>query len=166
MDKIDYLILSELERDASLSFVDVAKKVGATPCTIKRRYEKLKKDGVIFGCTVSLDLSKLGYQGKTFILVNLTPNSKKSETIEYLRNIPNMLIVTQMIGPYDLMAIAPITDLKSLQVLLEGTKKAPNIQRVEFSCVNNVDFPVSPNYKTMLSEKSKTIACAKTMKYH
>jgi DNA-binding Lrp family transcriptional regulator len=166
VDKIDYLILSELERDASLSFVDVAKKVGATPCTIKRRYEKLKKDGVIFGCTVSLDLSKLGYQGKTFILVNLTPNSEKSETIEYLRNIPNMLIVTQMIGPYDLMAIAPITDLKSLQVLLEGAKKAPNIQRVEFSCVNNVDFPVSPNYKTMLSEKSKTIACAKTMKYH
>ena len=166
MDKIDYLILSELERDASLSFVDVAKKVGATPCTVKRRYEKLKKDGVIFGCTVSLDLSKLGYQGKTFILVNLTPNSEKSETIEYLRKIPNMLIVTQMIGPYDLMAIAPITDLKSLQVLLEGAKKAPNIQRVEFSCVNNADFPVSPNYKTMLSEKSKTIACAKTMKYH
>ena len=37
VNKIDYLILSELERDAALSFVDIAKKVGATPCTVKRR---------------------------------------------------------------------------------------------------------------------------------
>jgi hypothetical protein len=68
------------------------------------------------------------------------------------------LIVTQTIGPYDLMAIAPITDLKSVQALLEEARKAPNIQRVEFFCVNNVDFPVSPNYGTMLSDKSKTLA--------
>ena len=47
MNKIDYLILGELERDAALSFVDIAKKVGATPCTVKRRYEKMKKAGII-----------------------------------------------------------------------------------------------------------------------
>ncbi len=59
------------------------------------------------------------------------------------------------------MVMAPITDLKSIQILLEEARKAPNIQRVEFSCVNNVDFPVSPNYRTMLSEKSQAIANAK-----
>ena len=84
MNKLDYLILSELERDATLSFVDIAKKVGATPCTVKRRYEKMKKEGIIFGCSVSIDLGKLGYQGKTFLLITLTPNSSKSETIAYL----------------------------------------------------------------------------------
>ena len=160
MNKIDYLILGELERDAALSFVDIAKKVGATPCTVKRRYEKMKKEGIIFGCRVSLDLGRLGYQGKTFLLITLTPNSNKSETIAYLRTIQNVLVVTQTIDPYDLMAMAPITDLRSVQTLLEEARKAPNIQRVEFSCVNNVDFPVSPNYRTMLSEKSQTIANA------
>ena len=60
------------------------------------------------------------------------------------------------------MAIAPITDLRSIQTLLEEARKAPNIQRVEFSCVNNLDFPVSPNYGTMLSEKSQAIANTKT----
>jgi Lrp/AsnC family transcriptional regulator, leucine-responsive regulatory protein len=161
-NKIDYLILSELERDAALSFVDVAKKVGATPCTVKRRYEKMKKEGIIFGCVVSLDLGRLGYQGKTFLLITLAPDSNKLETIAYLSSIQNVLIVTQTIGPYDLMAMAPTTDLRSIQTLLEEARKAPNIQRVEFSCVNNVDFPVNPNYRTILSEKSKTIANAKT----
>jgi DNA-binding Lrp family transcriptional regulator len=158
MNKIDYLILSELEKDAARSFVDIAKKVGATPCTVKRRYEKMKKDGIIFGCTISINLGRLGYQGKTFLLITLTPNSNKSETISYVRSIKNVLIVTQTIGPYDLIAIAPITDLKSVQDLLAEARKAPNIQRVEFFCVNNLDFPVSPNYGTMLSEKSKSIA--------
>jgi len=160
-NKTDYLILSELERDAALSFVDIAKKVGTTPCTVKRRFERMKKEGIIFGCRVSIDLGKLGYQGKTFLLITLTPNCNKSETITYLSNIKNVLIVTQTIGPYDLMVMAPITDLESIQVLLEEARKAPNIQRVEFSCISNVDFPVCPNYRTMLSEKSQAIANAK-----
>jgi len=159
-NKIDYLILSELQSDAALSFVDIAKKVGATPCTVKRRFEKMKDKGIIFGCSLSIDLGRVGYQGKTFLLITLTPNSNKSETIAYLCNIQNVLVVTQTIGPYDLMVMAPITDLKSIQILLEEARKAPNIQRVEFSCVNNVDFPVSPNYRTMLSEKSQTMADA------
>jgi DNA-binding Lrp family transcriptional regulator len=166
LNKLDYLILTELERDATLSFVDIAKKVGATACTVKRRYEKMKKEGIIFGCSVSIDLGKLGYQGKTFLLITLTPNSNKSETIAYLSNIQNVLIVTQTIGPYDLMAIAPITDLRSIQTLLEEARKAPNIQRVEFSCVNNLDFPISSNYGTMLSEKSQAIANIKTTGKH
>lgn len=45
MDKIDYLILSELLKDASLSFVEIAEKVGTTPYTVRRRYEKMKKEG-------------------------------------------------------------------------------------------------------------------------
>lgn len=121
----------------------------------------MKKDGIIFGCTISINLGRLGYQGKTFLLITLNPNGNKSETISHLRTIKNVLIVTQTIGPYELMALAPITDLKSVQVLLEEARKAPNIQRVEFFCVNNVDFPVSPNYGTMLSEKSHTIATKK-----
>jgi DNA-binding Lrp family transcriptional regulator len=163
-NKLDYLILGELERDAALSFVDIAKKVGTHSCTVRRRYEKMKKEGIIFGCIVSINLSRLGFHGKTFLLITLTPNSSKSETISYLRTIQNVLIVTQIIGPYDLMAIAPITDVQSIQKLLEEARKAPNIQRVEFSCINTVDFPVSSNYGTMLSQKSQTLANSKAIK--
>jgi Lrp/AsnC family leucine-responsive transcriptional regulator len=161
VDKLDYLVLSELQKDAALSFVDIAKKVGSTPCTVKRRYAKLRQEGIIFGCIVALNLSKLGFCGKATLSITLTPNSNKSVTIEYLRTIKNVIIVTEIIGAYDLMAIAPITDLKSIQILLEEVRKAPNIHRVEFSCADNVDFPVTPNFGTLLSQKSKTLANAK-----
>jgi Lrp/AsnC family leucine-responsive transcriptional regulator len=163
-DKLDYLILNELEKDAALSFVDIAKKISSTPCTVKRRYEKMKKEGIIFGCIVSINLGKLGYQGKTFLMITLNPNCNKEETILYLKTIQNVLIVTRIIGPYDLIAIAPISDLKSIQTLLEEARKAPNIQRVEFTCIKNTDFPIGPNYRKMLSQKSLNIANAKKIK--
>jgi hypothetical protein len=56
------------------------------------------------------------------------------------------------------MAIAPITDLRSVQTLLEEARKAPNIQRVEFSCINNLDFPISPNYD-FVARKARLYPC-------
>ena len=155
MDKLDYLILGELLKDGSQSFVEIAEKAGMTPYTVRRRYEKLKKEGIIHGCVVSLDLSKLGYQGKIFLLINVTPNSNKAETIAYLTTIRNIIVVTETIGPYDILAIAPITDLNSIQVLVSETRKAPNLLRVEIACINDIHFPVSPNFNVILSQKSK-----------
>jgi DNA-binding Lrp family transcriptional regulator len=158
LDKLDYLILSEFEKDASSSFVDIAKCIGSTPYTVRRRYEKMKKEGIIFRSIVTIDLEKLGYQGKVFLLINVAPNCNKAETIAYLKTIENVLVVTEVIGPCDLLAIAPITDLKSIQTLIGEAKKAPNIQRVEFTCINNVEFPVSRNFGEVLNLKGQSLA--------
>jgi Lrp/AsnC family transcriptional regulator for asnA, asnC and gidA len=158
MDKIDYLILSELLKDASLSFVEIAEKVGTTPYTVRRRYEKMKKEGVIHRCIVSIDLSKLGYQGKAFLLITLTPNGNKSETISYLKTIKNIIVVTEIIGSYDILAIAPISDLKSIQTIVKEARKEAYLQRVELACIDDINFPVSPNFGTILSQKSQALA--------
>ncbi len=158
MDKLDYLILAELQKDGLMSFVEIAKKVHSTPCTVRRRYEQMKKTGKIFRCIVSLDLSRLGYQGKTFLLINVTPNSNKSETVAYIKNIKNVLVVTEIIGPCDIMAVAPITDLTSIQTLLTEAKKAPNIQKVDFYCINNTSFPIGHNFGEVLNQRCHTLA--------
>lgn len=158
MDKLDYLILSELLKDASLSFVEIAEKIGMAPYTVRRRYEKLKKDGIIHRSIVSIDLSKLGYQGKAFLLITVTPNGNKAETIAYLKSIRNIMVITETIGPYDILAIAPVTDLNSIQALVSEARKAPFLQRIEMACVDDIHFPVSPNFGTVLSQKSKTLS--------
>src|SRR3972149_2225732 len=107
MDKLDYLILAELYKDASLSFVDVAEKVGTTPYTVRRRFEKLKKEGVIAKSVVSIDLSKLGYQGKAFLMINVASNCDKSQTIKYLKGLKNTLFAIESLGPCDILYIAP-----------------------------------------------------------
>ena len=124
MDKLDYQILSELLLDATLSFVEIAKKIGTSPYTVRRRYEKMKKDGVIFKHVVTVDLSKLGYQGKAFLFITTSPDGSKLDTISFLKNITNIITVTEILGPFDILAIAPVIDLLDVQSLVQKVREA------------------------------------------
>jgi DNA-binding Lrp family transcriptional regulator len=158
MDRLDYLILAELHKDASKSFVEIAESINATPCTVRRRYERMKRDGKIMACNITINFGRLGYQGKAFLLISLVPNCDKSETMAFVRKIKNVFVVMEIIGPCDFIAMAPITDLASIQTLLEEVKKAPNIQKVEFYCTNDVYFPIGPKFDEALNQKCQSIA--------
>lgn len=164
MDKLDYLILSELYKDASLSFVDIADKVGTTPYTVRRRFEKLKKEGIISKTVVSIDLSKLGYQGKAFLMITVASNSDKSQTIKFLKALKNTLFAIESLGPCDVLYIAPVTDMKSVLNLVKEVKKAPNVERVEFTCMSEVDFPICANFGKVLSAKCQALANSSSTK--
>jgi len=157
MDKTDYKILSELMMDSTLSFVKIANKIGISPFTIRRRYEKMKKDGVIFNHVVSIDLSKIGYQGKAFLLIKTSPNGNKSDIISLLKKIRNIIVVTETIGPYDILAIAPISDLESIQMLLKEARKIPDVQNIQIACSSDVNFPVGQNFGKIISERAKEL---------
>ncbi len=155
MDRLDYLILGELFNDATLSFVEIAKRIDTSAYTVRRRYEQMKKEGKIFRSIVSINLAKLGYQGKAFLFITVGPNANKSETISYLKTIKNVIVVSELIGPYEILAIAPIIDLKSIQTLIKEVRKAPCIQQVRAAFINDTYFPINPNFNALLSKKSK-----------
>ncbi|MBN1357596.1 AsnC family transcriptional regulator [Candidatus Bathyarchaeota archaeon] len=158
MDKLDYLILSELSKDAQMSFVTIAKKHGVTPFTVRKRYEKMKKKGIIFQSVISIDLSKLGYQGKAFLMINISGEHDRSLTISGLKKIRNIMVVTEIIGAFDILAIAPVTDLHSIRTLVNEVKKVPNVQRMEVACINDTAFPLSSSFGELLSRKSRELA--------
>jgi DNA-binding Lrp family transcriptional regulator len=154
MDNTDYKILSELLLDSTVSFVKIAKKIRISPYTVRRRYEKMKSEGIIFKHIVSIDLSKIGYQGKAFLLITTSPNSNKSDIINSLKEIRNIIVVTETIGPYDLLAIAPITDLESIQMLMKESRKIPGVQNIQMAFSADVSFPIGQNFGKILSEKA------------
>lgn len=158
MDEIDYLILGELVENAQISFLKIAKKIGISSFTVKSRYEKMKKEGIIVKTIVNIDLSKLGYQGKVFLLITAAPNTAKTVTMEALKKIRNIMVVSEIIGPFDLIAIAPISDLNSVRELVNEVKKIPSVQRVQITCVDDTMFPVSQTFGKMLSEQSHKLA--------
>ena len=158
MDKLDYLIISELCKDAQLSFVTIAKKFGVTPYTVRKRYERMKKEGIILKSIVSIDLSKLGYQGKAFLMITVSAERDKSLTISSLKKISNVMLVIEIIGAFDILAIAPVIDLNSIRTLVNEIKKVPNVQQVEITCINDTFLPVKPSFGELLSRKSYELA--------
>ncbi len=158
MEKLDLLILSELEKDARASFSKIAKKLGISPYTIRKSYERMKQEGKIYRSTVCIDLSKLGYQGKALLLITVSPQQTKTETILALRRIRNVITVTEIIGSFDLLAIAPITDFASIKMLVDEAKRAPNVERVDIACINDTSFPAYPSFREMFSKRSRDLA--------
>ncbi len=162
MDEIDYLILGELLKNAQISFLKVAQKIGVSSFTVKSRFDKMKEEGVIRKTIITLDLSKLGYQGKAFLLITNTPNQAKSVTMEALKKIRNIIVLSEIIGPFDIIAIAPITDFNSIKALVNEVKSIPSVQRVKISCINDTIFPVNQTHGKILSKES--LDSAETLK--
>lgn len=160
LDKLDYLILNELAKDAQMSFLTIAKQLGTSTYTVVKRYEKMKKEGIIGKFIISIDLSKLGYQGKVFLMITNVPTQDKSVTIEALKKMKNILIVTEVIGAFDILAIAPITDLNSIRTLVKDIKKVPSVQRIEVACINDTDFPINSSFGKMLRQNFTDLAIA------
>jgi len=152
MDEIDLRIIRELTKDAQTPFLRIAKKLGVSPETVRTRYGKMRKDGTIKHCSISIDLSKIGYQGKVFLMITNSPNNDKSKTIDALKKMRNIFIISEMIGDFEIMGIAPVKDMNSLKTLVNKIKKLPSVNQVKITIINDTAFPVNEHFGEIFLE--------------
>lgn len=78
LDTIDLRILRELQRDASLSNVELARRVGlsASPCLA--RVKLLEREGVIRQVVALLDAKQLGLHLNVFISISLKQQTRSA----------------------------------------------------------------------------------------
>jgi DNA-binding Lrp family transcriptional regulator len=76
LDAIDWRILAELQKDARMTNVELASRVGlsAPPCL--RRVRELERSGVIAGYRAIFSLPRLGFQLTAFAFVKLESQSE------------------------------------------------------------------------------------------
>ena len=68
-DEIDRKILAELQRDASQSLDEIARKVGSSKTPVWNRIRKLREAGIIGQQTVVLNAEALGFEACFFVLI-------------------------------------------------------------------------------------------------
>lgn len=152
MDKIDLQILKELIKDAQTPFLRIAKKIDVSPETVRTRYRKMKEDGIIRHCSISIDLSRIGYQGKVVFLIRNAINHDKSRTIEALKKISDIFIMSEIFGDFEIIAIAPVKDISNLKAILNKIKRLPSVSRVEFTLIDDTTFPVDSRFSKLFLE--------------
>lgn len=72
LDRIDRRILAELQRDSSISNLDLAEKVGLSPSPCARRVRQLQDAGIIDRQVTLLDQEALGLPLTIYVQVSLT----------------------------------------------------------------------------------------------
>ena len=147
MDRIDRDILQILKKNPLKPFLKIAKEIGISPSTVLNRYERLKMDNVIYGASTIVDLSKIGYQGKAFLLVTYTNicNAEDSPT-EALRNIPNVFLVSEIIGTFDVLAMVAFKDLTEIKEIIGKVRAIPCVKKVEVTLTNDTLYPLKEEY--------------------
>lgn len=151
MDETDLEILQLLVRSPQEPFYRIAKKVGVSPRTVQKRLQKMKEAGMIHCFSIIIELSKLGYQGEAYLQITNAPGYDKATTIEGLKGIPNIFLITEIIGDFDVMAIAAVKDYKSIVKMVNTIKQMPSVEKVETDFVTETQFPATTKFTEQLT---------------
>ena len=86
IDNIDKRILFELERDARIAYVKLAKIVGKSKDAVRYRINKMEEEKIIMEYKTWIDMAKLGYRTSTFILTIMNFPEKKKRLINEIKS--------------------------------------------------------------------------------
>ena len=144
IDKIDYLILNELIKNARESASNIANSIGMSVPAVTERIKKLHDSGVIKGYRVSIDNHMIGMDVSAFITVI----SESSEFFEDVVNeanknsCVNKCYTTTGSGSHILHV--KTENSTSLEKLLRIIQSWPGVKRTETQLILNSYKKITP----------------------
>ncbi len=119
VDAIDMGILGILCESSRTETTTIARRVGISPETARKRIAEMERTGVIRGYTVMLDHNVIGqfHHKVLFYLSNLSEKREKS-LHEYCRRHPNIVYMIKTLGPWDLELDIEVKDPEEYRKLM------------------------------------------------
>lgn len=110
-------IIELLQKDARMPLNKIAKKVGLSENTVKKRIQELKKEGYIRDFALLLNPKKFGKNIIAIIMIS-TELSKTKEFIKKLKKFPQIINIYFTTGEYSIIAIGLFDDEEDLNYFL------------------------------------------------
>ena len=114
MDKIDLMLVNELQKDAERSIYQLSKYLGLKRSTVYNRIKKLKQEGVIKRHHAVVDYEKIGLPFCSFILVRIKKSVKTEVVCEEISKDSAVEEIHPITGSFDLILKARFKDIKGL----------------------------------------------------
>ena len=135
IDDIDRQIIALLREDARRSFQDIGGHVALSAPAVKRRVDRLRRDGVIRGFTTLVDPRRFGWQ--TQAIVELTTEGRFSGTdiLTAIREHPEVAAAYTVAGEASAILIVRAEDTVHLEAVLERLRDTPAFTRTRTAVV-------------------------------
>lgn len=136
IDSIDLKILNELQADASLSNVALARRVHLSPSPCLARVRALEAQGLIRKYVALLDAQQLGLHLNVFISISLKQQNRKAlqafeERICMREEVMECYLMT---GDTDYLIRVAITDMAALEIfILEQLSPIAQVEKIRSS---------------------------------
>ncbi|MGA2680426.1 MAG: AsnC family transcriptional regulator [Candidatus Bathyarchaeia archaeon] len=129
LDQVDLKISDKLSENGRVPMETLGREIGISSYTVKRRYEKLKKNGVL-KVTIQVNPNKIGYQAMC-VFFTVTSHENSFAIIEKISMIPNIISIMKTTGDYDLQIWAMIKDLGQFFSVQEQLGKIQGITKMD-----------------------------------
>ncbi len=124
MDELDRHILRRLLENARTPFTDIAKELKVSEATIRKRVNKLIREGVIKKFTVELGETGL----KAIVLIKVRSGYQIPKVAEYISKIPEVVKAYEVTGDYDIVAEVVSVDPSSLNKAIETIRERDGVE--------------------------------------
>ena len=115
IDAINDRILQELQRNARITNLELADRVGLSPSACLRRVQELERAGIITGYRAVLDGTAMGRAIVAYIGVGLNEHTKAAQNQfeEALQNVPEVIECHNITGNIEYLLRIECADLVS-----------------------------------------------------
>lgn len=141
MDRIDLKILAELQRDARLSYVELARRVGLSKTPCAERVRKLEEGGVIRGYHADLDPVAMDRAHVVIVQVLLSGTTAHELKLfnEAVQRIPEIQTCQMIAGDFDYLLMVRTRDIQTYRsVLGEKISELPCVKQTHTYVVMEV----------------------------
>jgi len=131
LSRIDRKLLRLLQKDARLTYAELARQVGLTTTPCKERVKRLEREGYIRGYHADLNPEKLGKGLVVFVQITLqrTAGDAFAEFSDAIKDVPEVEECHLVAGNFDYLIKARVKDMNSYREFLGGSlMQLPGVQ--------------------------------------
>lgn len=127
LDEVDRRILDLLREDARRTIADIAACVNLSPAPVKRRIQRLEREGVIRGYTVVLDEGRLGAAIEAFTELRFAGDTDVEHILAAASAIPEVRELYTTAGDPDALAHIRVDDVQHLQQVINQLRRSGDV---------------------------------------
>src|SRR5262249_20721341 len=116
---VDRTLLKLLFADGRLSMNELANRAGIARATAYTRVERLRRDGIITGFTITVDPSAAGFGVTALILLNVRQSDWRSAR-DHLLAVPGVVYLAMPSGTFDMVMVVRAPDVHHLRDVVLG----------------------------------------------
>lgn len=134
IDKIDKIILLELQKNAQQPIAELAVKAGLSPSSCHRRVKLLEEAGTIRNYVANISSAALGLSNEFFVEISLSAQTEEAfEKFEKaVQRVPEILECHLMSGQFDYLLRVVASDTADYERIHRSRlSRLPGVQRIQ-----------------------------------
>jgi DNA-binding Lrp family transcriptional regulator len=129
MDAVDRKIVSLLRENARRSFKDIGKHVHLSAPAVKRRVDRLERDGVIRGYSANIDPAAFGMHAEAFVDLFCDGRMPGEAIKRVVEKEPAVVSAHTVAGGASAVLHVMAEDTRDLELALERIRKVEGVDR-------------------------------------